>query len=173
MNLENLAQKLKNKEIGVILTDTIYGIIGLAQDNEISDRIYSVKKRDKDKPFIILISSIDDLRKFNIIVDETQRRLLGEFWPGPTSVVLGDLAFRIPKKEDLIELINLTGPLIATSVNRQGETPINNINDAQDCFKDELDFYIDSGECKNSPSILVKLDGEDVYILRGKICLRN
>lgn len=169
----HLAQRIKNKEIGVILTDTIYGIVGLALDREVVDRIYRVKKRDTNKPFIILISSIDDLKKFNISIDEKQIKILNEFWPGPTSVVLGDFAFRIPNKEDLIELIKDVGPIVATSVNKQGNSPINNIEEAKKVFGNELDFYVDSGKCKKSPSILVKLDGEDVYILRGKICLRN
>jgi len=168
-----IAKRLKNKKIGVILTDTIYGIIGLAQDKNVVDRIYKVKKRDKNKPFIVLISSIDDLRKFNVSIDEKQKRLLKEFWPGPTSVILNDLAFRIPKKKELIDLIEDVGPLVATSVNRQGEKAVNNITGARKLFGDEIDFYIDSGECKKNPSILIKLDGENVYILRGKICLKE
>lgn len=60
---------LKNKGICVIPTDTIYGILGLALDEKVVEKIYKIRKRKPNKPMIILISSVEDLKKFNLNLD--------------------------------------------------------------------------------------------------------
>ena len=47
-------------------TDTIYGLVGSAHSKKAIKRIYEIKKRDKKKKLIVLISSINDLKKFGI-----------------------------------------------------------------------------------------------------------
>jgi len=46
---------------GVIIypTDTIYGILGRADKREIYERIYDIKKRERKKPFVLLVGSKD------------------------------------------------------------------------------------------------------------------
>ena len=56
-----MEKKLSNKEVGVMLTDTIYGIVGLALDENVVQRIYEIKERDLKKPMVVLISSMEDL----------------------------------------------------------------------------------------------------------------
>lgn len=182
-----MEKALLNKKIGVILTDTIYGIVGQALDKDVVERIYKIKKRNLKKPFVILISSLDDLTDiFGIKLTPNQIKILNEFWPGKVSVVLpcekcehlhrglNSLAFRLPFKKDLIDLIKKTGPLVATSVNKEGELPAKNISEAKKYFGEEVDFYIDSGEIKSEPSLLVSLKNEnELEVLRGKICLKN
>lgn len=182
-----MKKALLNKKIGIILTDTIYGIVGLALDKDVVERIYKVKKRDIKKPMIILISSIEDLSNiFGINLNQKCINILKEFWPGNVSVILpckkfehihrglNSIAFRLPNKKELIDLIKETGPLVATSANKEGKKPAQSIIEAKKCFHDEIDFYIDGGEPSKNPSILIKLKNEDeLEILRGKICLKK
>ena len=74
---------LKKGGIGVVATDTLYGIVGSALSIKAVQRIYAVKGRDDKKPFIILISSIADLKKFSVRLTTEQKRFLGQEWPGP------------------------------------------------------------------------------------------
>ena len=62
---------LKEGGIGVLPTDTIYGLVGLALNKKTVDRIYRVRKREKTKPFIILISNVKDLELFNIKIKQS------------------------------------------------------------------------------------------------------
>jgi L-threonylcarbamoyladenylate synthase len=78
----------------------------------------------------------------------------------------GTLAFRFPKKEDLIELIKETGPIVAPSANSEGAVPAKNLDEARKYFGDEVDFYIDGGEIDSEPSTLVKIDGDKIEVLR-------
>lgn len=65
-NLKNIIKILKSSGVGVMPTDTIYGLVGRAEDKKAVERIYKIKRRNKKKPFIILISNIQDLKKFGV-----------------------------------------------------------------------------------------------------------
>lgn len=175
------AEILKNGGVGVLATDTIYGVVGSALNPTTVERIYAVRKRQPDKPFIILIGSQEQLDEFGIKLTPEQAGYLSSVWPGPVSVVLdcpGDswsylhrgaqsLAFRMPNKGSLGELLLATGPLVAPSANPEGSPPANTIVEAQNYFGDTIDFYIDEGEVRGAPSRLVDLrDDRNPTILR-------
>lgn len=172
---------LKHGGIGVIPTDTLYGIVGSAVLPNAVERIYRIKKRNTQKPLIVLLSSIDDLKKFGINnLTEENMKALGQYWPGPTSILLpcvdskfeylhrdtGSVAFRLPDKKDLIDLLRETGPLVAPSANLEGEKPAATIAEARTYFGDEIDFYIDGGELNNKPSSLLQIIDGKVIKLR-------
>lgn len=180
MRLDSLevATQLKSGKIGVIPTDTIYGMVGLALSKDTVEKIYKVKKRGPKKPMIILICSIDDLKKFNIELDKVTKQILEKIWPNPVSVILAcpesgfkylhrgtnTLAFRMPKDDFLLELLGHTGSLVAPSANFEGEIPATTINEAKKYFGNTVDFYLDGGSLESKPSTLIE-------IKEGKICI--
>lgn len=173
-------QQLKNGGVGVIPTDTIYGLVGQALNKPTVERIYKLKKRSSEKPFIILISSINDLEKFNISLSDDTRKILKKVWPGEVSVVLDctnesfeylhrgtkTLAFRLPNNKFLKDLTREVGPLVAPSANLEGYPNARNIYEAEKYFGDQVDFYLDEGEKISEPSTLIKITNGDVEILR-------
>ena len=170
---------LKAGGIGVMPTDTIYGLVGSALKPDTVARIYKVRQRSPDKPFIILISKLADLKKFDIELSSSQEDFLTKNWPGPLSVILPcpnpkfkylhrgtkTLAFRLPSSRPLLGLLASTGPLVAPSANPEGLPAAQTIKQAKDYFGDKLDFYL-SGKVKNEPSTLISLVGEKVVVLR-------
>lgn len=181
---EKLVSLLKNGGIAVIPTDTIYGVVGSVLNRETVEKIYQLRKRSSDKPFIILISSIGDLEKFHVQLTGKQRKFLQKIWPNPVSIVLpihgeqfeylhrgtNSLAFRMPKDEKLLELLKQTGPLVAPSANVEGEKVAETIDDAKKYFRDHVPFYIDGGKIKAQPSTLIQLedDGSWKILRQGK-----
>lgn len=177
MKIQEIIQLLKNGKVGVIPTDTIYGIVASALDPELVEKIYKLKKRNTDKPFIILISSIYDLEKFDVKLTEKQKEFLEKNWPNPLSVLLpsaGDkwkylhrgtnsLAFRMPKDEELIELLEEFGPLVAPSANIEGEKPAETTEEAKEYFGNFVNFYIDRGTIKGEPSTIIKLNDDATF----------
>ncbi len=165
---------LKNGGVGIIPTDTIYGIVGSALNKKAVEKIYQLRKRSLDKPFIILIFSINDLKKFDIKLTQKQEEFLQKIWPNPISVVLScpnkrftylhrakfSLAFRMPKDKNLLKILKETGPLVAPSANFEGEKPAENILEAKQYFKDQVSFYVDKGEIKSKPSTLLSINGQ-------------
>ena len=64
---------LKEGKVGVMPTDTIYGLVGSALNPQTVEEIYLLRKRATDKPFIVLISSINDLGKFGVFLTKEQK----------------------------------------------------------------------------------------------------
>jgi L-threonylcarbamoyladenylate synthase len=171
MDYKHAINKIKEGKIGVIPTDTIYGLVCSAFVPNSVEKIYKLKKRKSDKPLIILIASKDDLRKFGIHIDKSINKVLDKYWPGPVSITLpcknktfsyihrgGEtIAFRVPKPEWLRELILEAGPLVAPSANREGQPPAKSIRAAKQYFGDRVSFYIDGGKLDSEPSMIISL----------------
>ncbi len=171
---------LKNGGVGILATDTLYGIVGSAFSKKTVGRIYEIKGRDEKKPFIVLIASIRDLQKFSIRLTKDQKIFLEGAWPGPVSVILPckakkfeylhrgseSLAFRLPKNKMLLEILKKTGPLVAPSANPQGMLPAENIAQAKEYFGDAVDFYIAGGTKRGKASRIVSLLGQIPVIIR-------
>ena len=175
---------LQNDGVGILPTDTLYGIVASAYSKKAVERIYKIKGRDENKPFIILISSINDLEKFEIQHPYKLEfvRMLEKFWPGKVSVILpcskykylhrgeNAIAFRLPNKKALIALLKKTGPLVAPSANQQGLMPASNIKEAKKYFGDKVNFYVAGGTLKSKPSTLIKINKNgEIQVLRGTL----
>ena len=176
-NLDACEPLLKAGKIGVIRTDTIYGVICDAKNEMAVNKVYELKGRDDDKSPIILISNQTDM--FDTL-DKTTSDRLDELWPGKVSIIVPSidgpgwlvrgnksLAYRMPADKDLLKLVSKTGPLIAPSANPQGMTPAMNVSEAQDYFGDKVDFYVDGGQVTdNTPSQLYRIHGDEMERLR-------
>jgi L-threonylcarbamoyladenylate synthase len=133
-----IAERIKQGEIGVIPTDTIYGIVCSAFNENSVEKLYKIRKRNKDKPMIILIGSVNDLKLFNIDA-------IVKNWPEKTSIVFDcndfeylhrgkrSLAFRLPHNKDLIDILKISGPIVAPSANIEGGKPAENIKSLNTC----------------------------------------
>ena len=171
---------LKKGGVGVMPTDTIYGIIGSALFRKTVERIYKLRERNLKKPMIILIGSFNHLNLFNIKINDKIKKILSRKWPGKVSIILPcknkkflylhrgteTLAFRLPKKQSLIRLLNKTGPLVAPSVNREGLPPAKNIKEARKYFGNKIDFYKNGGIISAKPSTLIKIENGKIKIIR-------
>ena len=178
-----IIQLLKDGKIGVMPTDTIYGIVGSALNPKTVEEIYSLRKRGTDKPMIILISSLDEVQRFEVALTEKQKDFLKKIWPNPISVVLScpkeklaylhrgkkSLAFRIPKNEMLRRILKEVGPLVAPSANLEKEKSAETIEETKKYFGEKLAFYVDAGKLKSKPSTIVQLfeDGKRIVLRKG------
>lgn len=179
-NDPNLIKVLKEDGIAVMPTDTLYGIVGKALNVSVVNRIYGVRKRNPEKPCIILIGDISELEKFSITLSQEQKKEI-ENYQEPTSFVLDcpndafsylhrgtkTLAFRLPTEKALQDLLVKTGPLVAPSANLEGFPPAENITEAKKYFKNLVDLYVDGGEIEGKASRVIRLNKDgSVDVLR-------
>lgn len=179
-NIEELGNLLKEGSIAVIPTDTQYGIVTSALQNESVEKIYQLRKRSPEKPMIILLGSISQLQDFNITLTDNQLTQVSSLWPNPVSIIFpvtnpnlaylhrgkNSLAFRIPQNKWLLKLLAVSGPLVAPSANWEGETPASTIADAKKYFSDQIATYVDNGEMNNPPSTILKMTESGFEIIR-------
>lgn len=169
-NDKNLVKILETNGIVVMPTDTLYGIVGRAQSVSVVQRIYVIRKRTPNKPCIILIGDINELKKFGIVLAEAQRNEI-EKYKEPTSFIIdcangkfsylhrgtNSLAFRVPASQALRDLLLKVGPLIAPSANPEGLSPAQTISEAKKYFGNSVDLYMNGGEIKGKASKIIKL----------------
>ncbi|OGJ01973.1 hypothetical protein A3I95_01550 [Candidatus Nomurabacteria bacterium RIFCSPLOWO2_02_FULL_44_12] len=159
----NLLKVLKGDGVVVMPTDTLYGIVGRAQNASTVEKIYKIKKRSPEKKLINLIADWEDIKKFRIDPKKFKIPQFNE----PTSVILEDISFRLPQNENLRELIRKTGPLVAPSANPEDLPPAQNIDEARKYFGNQVDLYIDGGTITARASKVIRLHADgSITILR-------
>lgn len=188
-NNPELVSVLLTNGVAVMPTDTIYGMVCRALSQEAVNHVYEIRSRAGDKPCIILIGDISELSKFSVNVSEKQKAELLKYWTVDSgdedargiSIVLdctdeqfqylhrgtNTLAFRLPRKAGLRDLLLQTGPLIAPSANIEKFPESESIEDAKKYFGDKVDLYVDAGPIVSKASKVIRLlpDGT-VNILR-------
>lgn len=181
-----LARHLREGCVGVLRTDTIYGLVARAENEQAVAHLYEIKHRE-GKPGTLIAASVSQLRLLGL--DDEHLRKVVHLWPNPVSVVLpaseslaylhqgkASLAVRIPKDEELRALLEQTGPLLTSSANWPGEDPAHTIEEAQDYFGDEADFYVDSGDTRDAQASTVcqlKDDGTLEVLRQGSISIEQ
>lgn len=182
---------LKRGGIGVMPTDTIYGLVGSALQPDTVEKIYAARERDKKKPLIILISDQLDLLLFGIIPNQQMKKLIDRFWTDqptvkkiaapPTTIIFPcplrglkylhrgqkTLAVRRPRDQWLRDFLRATGPLAAPSANPAGQPPAATIVEAKKYFGDKIDFYLDGGILKGKSSTIIGLKNDKIKIVRA------
>lgn len=177
----DLAKVIQKGGVGVLPTDTIYGLVGSALNKAAVERIYQIRRRAPQKPMIILISSINELANFMGQPERLKAEVfLKKIWPNPVSIILPvphrrwnylhrgtkTLAFRMPKPVKLLNLLKKTGPLVVPSANFEGEKPAMTIEEAKEYFGDKVDFYEEGGKLDAKPSTLIEIKNNKIIILR-------
>ncbi len=169
---EKLIQTLTDGGVVIMPTDTVYGFVCRAENPTAVSRVYTIRKRDTEKPCIILIGNAGDMQKFGVALTDEQREALQKLWPGPVSISFecqddkfaylhrgtNSLAFRIPHREGLQTLLRSVGPIIAPSANPEGQPVAKNIDVAKHYFGDLVDLYIDGGNIVAAPSKIIRLN---------------
>ena len=168
-------------------TDTVYGLGCLATDVKAIKKIYAIKKRDKDKPLLILVKDIKMMRAYCFLSKEQENFIkkarLGE---KPVSFVLkkrsklpkelsggqDSIAVRFPdllKNHFLTKILEGAGsPIVSTSFNVSGRKILNRPSRLENYFtKEKPDLVIDVGTMKAKPSRLIDIrDLGDIKTLR-------
>lgn len=170
--------------IGVIPTDTVYGLIGSATSKAAIERMYAVKSRER-QPGTTIAASIDQLHRLGFPI--TQLEHANQYWPNALSVEMSAtgiprylstgqavMAARIPHKHELSELLHQTGPLMTTSANAPKQPTSTSVQMAVDYFGGEVDFYVDGGDLSGRPpSTIIGFDesGRIIIYRQGAVTI--
>lgn len=181
MNLltdEQAIQILLRGGVGVMPTDTVYGLVALASNAEAVERIHQLKHRE-GKPGTVIAANTDQLLDLNL----SSRDIMAAapLWPSAFSIILkpkadtlphlhqglGDFPVRVPADDRLHALLLRTGPLATSSANTAGQPPADTIQDAWKIFGDTVDFYVDGGDLSGrQPSTVARVTDRGIEVLR-------
>ena len=181
MNFELLCNLINNGELAIVPTDTVYGIIADATNEETIKKVYMAKRRSFSKPLIIMVSSIEMLKKYVKNISDVEKRLIEKYWPGRLTILFkrnnkisdlltngGDyIGIRLPDNKELCKLMNmLNKPLVSTSANISDNMTITEISMLEDELKNSISYIVDGGILDDLPSTLIKVEDEKIIFLR-------
>ncbi len=130
-------------------TETVWGLGACADRPQAIERLFAWKGRADSNPLAVLVRSVDAAIELGCELDPIACRLAQAFWPGPLMLVVpchgrlapgvarGDGALGIrcsphPVARALAERLARAGlgPLTSTSLNRSGEPPARDVDEA-------------------------------------------
>jgi len=165
-----------------VATDTVYGVAAsLAQPAAIAT-LFSLKRRPTSVALPILANSVASIEQLGVTWEARARRLSDALWPGALTIVVPvphDLAvliggandsagFRIPDDDELLGLLQESGPLAVSSANEHGETPARSAEDVLRAFagRDGFSGVLDGGERGGEASTVVVLEENSWRVAR-------
>ncbi len=125
---------LNQSQIVVASGDTVLGL--LASMDEQSYNLLNDMKQRSDKPYLVLIRSVDMLSTFiDQPLSDDLKQLVSQVWPGPVTLIFkaradlpafmksqdGTIALRVPQHEGLLQLLQAYDGLFSTSANLHTE----------------------------------------------------
>ena len=175
-NDNNLIKEIAKGAVGVLPTDTVYGLVASARNPHAVERLYKLKQRE-NKPGTVIAASCEQLIQLGVeqkYVDNAKA-----FWPNQISIILpvdpkldylsqgvGSIAFRVVADDALRSLLEKTGPLLTSSANDPGDPPATTIQMAKDYFQDKVAYYVDGGKKSDNPSTIIQIQDAGVKVIR-------
>ena len=178
--IKKVVQILKDGGVIAYPTDTIYGIGCDIFNKKGIEKIYQIKKREKNKPMSFICADLSDISQY-AIVSNYAYRIMRKCLPGPYTFILEassktpkkimskrkTVGIRIPDHKICLAVVRELGhPLITTSANISTEEELNNPDDIEDKLGSSLGLIIDEGPLISEPSTIVDLTGDSPAVLR-------
>ena len=184
--LKIVCNLIKNGELVIFPTETVYGIGANALDKNAVNKIFIAKGRPSDNPLIVHIANKATIDEIAQDITEMERKLIDSFMPGPFTIILkrkecipdnvsaglDTVAIRMPDNIIAKAIITYAGvPIAAPSANISGRPSGTKIDDIRKELEGRVSAIVDGGETQiGLESTVVKVVDEVPIILRpGKI----
>ena len=182
INLDKAINVLKNGELVIFPTETVYGLGGNANNIKTIKKIYDLKKRPSINPIICHFKNINEIEK-NFILTDKAYDLANKFWPGPLTLILEKkdsskisslvsnnnklVGCRIPKHNIAQNLLNeIDFPIAAPSANISSKLSPTKISHISKVLL-ENSYFLDGGESiYGLESTVVEINEDNAIILR-------
>ncbi|MEU9509559.1 L-threonylcarbamoyladenylate synthase [Micromonospora sp. NPDC048170] len=171
---------VKNGELVVLPTDTVYGI-GADAFTPYAVKALLDAKGGRQVPPPVLIGSRHTLDGLVYSLPQAARDLVEAFWPGALTIIVthspslrwdlgdnsGTVAVRMPLHPVALEVLRETGPMAVASANKTGQPAALTAEEARDQLAYSVRAYLEAGPCPDPvPSTIVDLTGEVPQVLR-------
>ena len=173
LNLLSSANHLAEGKILIHPTEGIWGIGCDALNKESFLRVYDLKRRPKNKSFILLIDSLDTISKYINKLSADELNFIDTVWPGPTTLLInyneklpdhlqnasGKIALRVSNHYPIKALLSIfNGVMVSTSANISGQNNLNNIDEIMSVFNEpDVAYFDDKLGNNNKPSKIIDL----------------
>lgn len=175
---------LSSGGVVAFVTDTVWGLGCLPSSEKGVQKIYEIKKREAQKPLILMSNSIENLKPYVKEINQAAQTLIDKHFPGALTLVLekskktpdyltsgfNTVGIRVPDNAVFKEICeSVEGKVLATtSANLSNEPSAKTYEQAIQNMQGKADLIIeDFGQCATGleSTVALILDG-DIKILR-------
>lgn len=180
--IERAVQVLRDGELVILPTDTVYGIAADVRDDEAVRALYAAKRRDPSIPLQLLFGRDDALLGRYAVVTEAARRLIATLGPGAWTIIVParegwnspalaggrTVGVRIVPVDLVLDIVDRLGaPLAASSANVSDGPSPTTCEEAERQVGVFCALAIDGGPTdEGMDSTVVDLAGDEPRILR-------
>jgi len=169
-------------DLAVIATDTVYGLVASATDEQGAARIRQAKGRPSDMPCALVADDVASL--LSVVPEITGRleRIVRTLLPGPVTLIVpnpggrfpwlaapeaGSLGVRVPILPPLaLAVVGAAGPIAATSANLHGESDPRSVDDLSVQLRASVAVVVDDGPVPGVPSTVIDITNPTPLFLR-------
>jgi len=176
--IEMAVNSLKNGDVIVYPTDTLYGF-GVDATN--SDAIQKLNRlKGRSQPLSIVLQQVSDISNYAMVTPEIETEL-EKLFPGEYTVLLQSIksnlspmvfnssplvGIRIPLHFFPLQLVKVFGkPVITTSINRHGTTPLNDVTQVEIDFPN-VEIFEDNDHTPSQGSTIIDMSQNPFKIVR-------
>ncbi len=173
---------IKNRGVVIFPTRCLYGLAADALNPAAVVTIFSIKKRKKNNPLLVLINSHTDLEGIVAGIPDQAKELMHTFWPGSLTLVFeakpgicdlltagtGKIGVRVPAHPVARALVKAAGrPITGTSANLSGSPGCSCISDMPGKLIQAADMILDAGTLKGGAgSTILDITCDPPQVLR-------
>ncbi|MBW2027610.1 MAG: threonylcarbamoyl-AMP synthase [Deltaproteobacteria bacterium] len=170
-------------------TESFYGLAVNIENDSAIKKLYEIKKREADKPILILIPSAEDLRTYVEETPEAACKLIEAFWPGGLTILFrsamsvsplltagtGKIGIRLSSHPVASGLARAVGKAITgTSANISGQPPCQDARQVEKTIGRAVDLILDGGATQGGGgSTIIDVTVSPSVILRQGIVGRQ
>jgi L-threonylcarbamoyladenylate synthase len=166
-------------------TDTVYGLVTTAHQEEAAFRLYRLKGREVEQPTALLTGSVQTLFDSIPELDRRVGTIARVLLPGPYTLVLPNparrfrwlsglrpdaIGVRVPElPESARRVVDAVGSLIATSANDPGGPNPVSLGDVPTRIREGCAAEIDEGPLPGTPSTVIDFTGAEPFVIRDGV----
>ncbi len=181
-NADEIKQVLENDGVIAFVTDTVWGLGCLPSSEKAVKKIYEIKKREPQKPLILMSDDIYHLLEYVKPIPKAGCQLIKKYFPGALTIVtqksdktpdyvtssMPTVGIRVPDNEVFKEICASVHVLATTSANLSHQPSAKSYEQAVENMQGLVDLIIpDYGYlCKGLESTVVGILDDEVRIFR-------
>ncbi|MFV0524270.1 MAG: L-threonylcarbamoyladenylate synthase [Acidimicrobiales bacterium] len=177
----DLVRCLLGGGVAVVPTETVYGLVAHPGSDHAVERIFRLKGRPESRRLPVAVASLAQVTEAGAVVSPETQALMQKHWPGALSLVLGldrdrtppwlhgrdEAAFRCPDHQLLLDVLELTGPLLLTSANAHSSAPAATVEEALAGLSGRPDHVVDGGRLPGVASTVLNLNASRPAVERA------